>query len=552
MTSERWYRGASIVLFVVLACIILFTFRDYGITWDEPMQNRYGSLVDRYYFDLLHGKYEITAILNQLDFAYYGGLFDSLAAGLEHISPLGEFETRHLLNAIVGLLGVWGCWKVGRLLGGWSTAFWAALLLVLTPRFYGHMFNNPKDLPFAVGFIWTLYYLLSAIPLLPRVPWKLCLELGSVIGLTLGVRVGAILLITYVGLVQITYLVCTVLRNGNFSGMGRDVRDTVARFGAIVVPAWCIMLVFWPWAAGAPFTRPFKAFAYFNAMPWHGTVLFQGNQVEAAALPRTYTLQWFGITLPEGVLILLILAVALGLRATRTKFRSPDGAFAQYAFLAFAIGFPLAYVILKKPVLYDAERHSLYLVPPLICLCAATWTWVLDRLFALRTLAGVTAVVICLGYLGWQASVMVRLHPQEYVYFNNTIGGLPGAYGRYETDYWGNSYHEAVNLLVNYVRPERQKDALRKYRVFMTSTQRVSASYYFPPYFSLTSKLDEADFFLATTRYNIQESVDGCVVAVVERFGVPLAIIKDRRCSTTSPAKASRTAEGENPSSGTL
>ena len=34
---------ASKVLFVVLAVLILATFRDYGVTWDEPVQHFYGG-----------------------------------------------------------------------------------------------------------------------------------------------------------------------------------------------------------------------------------------------------------------------------------------------------------------------------------------------------------------------------------------------------------------------------------------------------------------------------------------------------------------------------
>jgi hypothetical protein len=56
---------------------------------------------------------------------------------------------------------------------------------------------------------------------------------------------------------------------------------------------------------------------------------------------------------------------------------------------------------------------------------------------------------------------MVKLHPNQYVYFNYLIGDLPGAYGKYETAYYGNSYAEAVKKLVQYVKqelPTKKKD----------------------------------------------------------------------------------------------
>jgi len=34
------------------------------------------------------------------------------------------------------------------------------------------------------------------------------------------------------------------------------------------------------------------------------------------------------------------------------------------------------------------------------------------------------------------------------VYYNELIGGVRGAYGKYELDYWGNSYKEAVDWIL--------------------------------------------------------------------------------------------------------
>ena len=96
-----------------------------------------------------------------MDFYNYGAVFDSIAAALNTVSPFGTYETRHLLNALVGVVGLIGTWKLGRVLGGPRAGFLAALFLALTPNYYGQMFNNPKDIPFAAGMIWALYYLVA-------------------------------------------------------------------------------------------------------------------------------------------------------------------------------------------------------------------------------------------------------------------------------------------------------------------------------------------------------------------------------------------------------
>jgi hypothetical protein len=67
------------------------------------------------------------------------------------------------------------------------------------------------------------------------------------------------------------------------------------------------------------------------------------------------------------------------------------------------------------------------------------------------------------GRRGWKglvvAAVLVpgvisiwRLHPYEYVYYNSLVGGVRGAAGRFEMDYWCTSYREAMQY-VNDVAP---------------------------------------------------------------------------------------------------
>ena len=48
MARISWDRLA-LALFFVAACLILATFTDYGVTWDEDVQNWYGVFVLDYY-----------------------------------------------------------------------------------------------------------------------------------------------------------------------------------------------------------------------------------------------------------------------------------------------------------------------------------------------------------------------------------------------------------------------------------------------------------------------------------------------------------------------
>src|SRR5712691_11949687 len=195
-TSEAiWDRLAGLGL-VAAALLVLFTFTDYGVTWDEDAHNWYGVLALNYYLSGLTDDHA----LHFNDLINYGAMFDMAAAALNRISPLGIYETRHLLNALVGIFGLAGCWHLGRVLGGRRAGFFALIFLLLTPNYYGQMFNNPKDIPFAVGGVWASYYMVRLLPSLPRPQLLLVVKLGLAIGLALGVRIGGLLFLCYLGL----------------------------------------------------------------------------------------------------------------------------------------------------------------------------------------------------------------------------------------------------------------------------------------------------------------------------------------------------------------
>jgi hypothetical protein len=515
---------ASWALLGVLAVLVALTFQHYGVTWDEPVDTEYGKAIGLYYVSLLHGHYNASAIRfeNVSQWGHSGG-FDTTLAALNFISPFGKYETRHLLCAVIGLIGIIGGWKLAHLLGGPKLAFLVALLLSITARYYGGMFNDGKDIPFAAFYIWSIYYLVKMLPVLPRVPWSLAAKFAAAVGATLSIRVGGLLLLCYLGLVLGVWWVALALRKGPslWSALGR----LASLFISVTLLAWVIMLIFWPWAQLAPFHRPLQALSGFSHYDWKGPVLFAGREVMSDNLPRIYLFQWLAITLPEVYFLGFVLAI---LSIFYTWLRNPGALLSssaiKWSIVAFSAVFPLIYEMIQRPVLYDGARHFLFTVPPLACLAAGGLLWAVAGLSLTWSR---TAAACMLAYVIFEIVTMVRLHPNEYVYFNEFVGGLPGAYGRYETDYWGNSYREAVLSLAHFVQMKEPAARSAKYKVYLTSVDRSCVTYFFPKNFSVTYSPLDADFFIATTRFNADRFVDGPVVLEVKRFGVPLAVVKD-------------------------
>lgn len=518
----RWHQLALVGLAATTA-IVLATFNDYGITWDAHYHMANGKHVLAYYTSL----FEDRSVLTYHNLYLYGGAFDGIVALANLVSPLGEYETSHLLNALVGVLGLVGCWKLVEALAGPRAAFLAALLLLLTPPWYGHIFNNPKDIPFATAMTWSLYYMVRVGDALPVVPIRLAMKLGVALGLTMGMRVGGVLGFAYFAAVIATYL---FVRWRAHVGAARIAAEA-GRIGLrtllpVAAIAFAVMLVCWPWAQQDPLGNPVKALLLFSNIPWDINVLFEGRLVNSLRLPADYLPVYFLVKLPEVVLILLLLAVptAIGTVLVR-RARAVQVVRPGYVLLFLAIAFPFVYFVAKRPVTFDCIRHFLFVIPPIAAAAGIAADHLLDAdsLLTRRVAAGALAIGIA-----WSAVSMVRLHPHEYVYYNELVGGVKGAEDKFELDYWGNSYAEAVEELVKFLERENAGRPPKPYRVAVCSSG-VSAAYFFPPYLSLATEDSEVDFYISVTRLDCDDAYKGKEIIKVEREGALLSVVKDRR-----------------------
>jgi len=516
-----------------VAVLVVLTYHEYGIVWDAEVQNVYGQKLLAYY---LSGFQDRSAFAYQ-NLYLYGGAFDLLAAVLNKVSPLGEYETRQLLGGLVGVLGLAGTWRFARMLAGERAGFFAVVLLTLIPDYYGHMMVNPKDVPFAVGMIWTLYLACRTIQTLPRPRLRDVLGLGFAAGLTLGTRIGGVLDGAYLVAVLALYL-ALVRRNG------ASARETWRLAGGILLRylpglalAYGVMAVCWPWAVQSPL-NPLIALELFSHFTWPNSVLAAGVVFKATNPPAWYLPLMFAVKLPEVVLAGLALSAWFGLRwliewlcdrEHRLKLDPAGLRRLEHLMLLLAALFPIAYYLIARPEVYNGIRHFLFVVPPLAVIAGVAF----DRLWQVvdhgPRLLHRLALGLFSSVLVTQAWVMMELHPNEYIYYNAFVGGVKGANGRYELDYWGTSVAQAAEELATYVLDENGGKPLdRTYKVLVCA-QPESAMYFLPKQFELTYDIPEGDFFIGLTLSGCNNSVDGQQIARVERFGAILSVVKDRR-----------------------
>ena len=505
-------------LIALYGVLILSTFRQYGITIDEPPLVAYGQAVFDWYF----GADKIADFfVKDESLELYGVLFNLIAYSASQILPFDIYDAHHLVNAVVGLIGIVLVYKIGTTLGTSSTGLLAAVLLLLIPRYYGHAFNNPKDIPFAICYAWSLYHQIRGLSEIPHLSHKRIIFTGLSIGAALGMRVGGLILFAYLGLFwTLAYFFYAMRTRIKIAHL----KMYAIQLGCIVGIAWITMLAFWPRAQQNPLTYPFYALRYFSHFTHHNTTFFDGQIIQSVDVPRYYALQWIAMIVPE--IHMICLGAGLYYLVCHFKKRTISHRHLQWVLIAFAVAFPLAYVVAIRAPLYDGFRHFLFLFPPLAVLCAGG----LER--AIRHLSHRFRIVYIIPVLlaGLTLYDMIRLHPNEYVYFNRIYaGGLFKAAQKYQTDYWENTYKQGIAWL------DRHYVTLSKAGAdtgFVSSSKlRIGAGSKNAQYMLDKARYvfnpvpEHIDVYLSTTRDNRHKLIPGEILHAVERDRVPLFYI---------------------------
>jgi len=380
------------------------------------------------------------------------------------------------------------------------------LFIFLTPRLTGDLPANPKDGPFAV-----LYFLsLAAIFLLNRKP-------------NLNALLKILLLGIFFGLTQSERLIGFTLYGIWIFYEFYLWRQTVVKFSMKVFRSWAtrtflsfilvfltanfILMFTWPYLGSNYFYHLFELLNISQNYHWTNNVLFFGKEIPSADLPRTYLPVWILISTPLFILFWFFVSF----RNFKNPKKNP-----LWVLLGLAFGTNLIFYFLLKPVIYDGIRHFLFLLPLMAVMAAGALMEFSEQLKPrwpqrpIWILTGLGALLVIVQ--------IIRLHPYEYIYFNELTGGLPGAAGKFETDYWGASFKEGVDWL----KQNEIKDQSKTFRI-NGSGNSYQIDYDFTNQMLWTDDLKKADYYLSTTRDDKQKLVDASkVIHIVQREGVPL------------------------------
>ena len=510
-------------------------YKDYAISNDEGVQHHYGELIIAYYAS----GFSDQSVFHFQNLYLYGGLFDIVSVALSHLIPINPYDLRHILCALIGIGGIGAAAATARLIAGPRAALIAAIGLGVCGAWYGTMFNHTKDIPFAAAMMGATLFLIRIARSLPSPRAGDLVAFGLLTGAALGMRVLGLLLVVYSGVAIALYLP----RLDHGRARWRFAIESSGWLLPALLLAYVVMILAWPWAALAPL-NPIRGLLAFSEFQYGIRTILAGQVYEMANVPRLYVPIYILIRVPLLTLFGAALAMAFALlprlAAGSARLQRRD-----IALVSLTVIFPLACQVIWHGPAFTGLRHFLFVIPALVTLAGIGLDTAVTALTTRGRVAASGGVAVVAACFLWNAVTLVRLHPYEYLFYNPTVGGLEGASRRYDLDYWFSSMPEALNQLEAYLRRTEPADASRPARVYSVAVcgERLSfeKTVTLPQlHWDFMPEWNQSEFFIAPTHMNCDSDLDGKVIGTVERLGVTIAYVKDRRELTRPMATAER------------
>jgi len=474
----RHIASLPIILLVLLNLAIgLLTFRDYGLSWDEPLFYDYADSIRLAYtpqafsptfdFEQVYGP-------SATDHKYYGPAY-LLAAQPVQQAVMALFgadraSAWHLVNFLTFQIGLLFFYLlIRRWFDPWPAAA-ASAFFACQPVMWGHAFINPKDMPFMVFFLAVLtlgFWMVDSFskqenltthrPGVPSgeskkrfSPWPSAARTGQWTLCSLWLNLFRFVQVRVLGLVFLAGIVlgatAAVRVIGPLAGVAIFVyfisQKNWRAFPAFLtygIIAILVMFAAWPFLWADPLNRLTEVLKHMSNNPTELAVLFMGQIFRANEMPRIYLPRLFTLTLTEPTWILFLIGLVLAIRSFFTKkldWRAPLIMLGIFVFM-------LAYLLYNKPSVYDGYRHFLFLLPPVFVFVGFAFQWIWEKLQKLsRYLPSLALLLLLPGIFG-----IIHLHPYEYAYYNQFAGGVTGAYRTYETEYWLTCYKESLEWI---------------------------------------------------------------------------------------------------------
>lgn len=344
----------------------------------------------------------------------------------QHLNIIGDIEGYHLFEVLASFAIVLGVAIFVYYHYGVFASVIAATSLASYPLFFSESHFNIKDPPEAAFFGLTIITFYFGVV---KNNWRLMITSAVLAGMAMGIKFNAMFLV-----VIIVPWLCIFIAGLFLKYKTKKINKLRSLIIVLAVYPFITAVVFyaiWPFLWSDPFGN-FLKIAYFYKQIGTGTP----HELKEYLIHgwNTYPALWIIYTTPVPVLFLTTVGIFGSL--FELVFRKKH--FVLIVLLWFAV--PILRVSWPNSSIYGGIRQIMEFIPGMAVLAGFGGYYLLRLVSRTRwTFVKPIISIVVFASLAFVVYEMVKIHPNENVYFNQLIGGLSGARER-KIPYWGNSY----------------------------------------------------------------------------------------------------------------
>jgi tetratricopeptide (TPR) repeat protein len=454
MMTEKRLKCVFNISSAFLLVLMLLLSNNAGITCDEVLH--YNQSVSVYNYFATHGEDKSALNTPVTNLKYYGQSYDNIVTILIKWFKIDNvYGFRHMMSTFAGWLAIFLTALFAIWLRDYKAGILVLVLYMVSPTFLGHTQNNLKDIPFALAYIASTFFTLKFLVSGRKNSYRDLIFLTASIAFAISIRAGGLLLICYLFFFFFIFYLFKYLRENRIDLI--EVRTKFFWICCITVISWFLSILLWPYALHESVKNVVESYRVMAHFPSTFRQIFEGKAEWSDFMPWYY--------LPKSMLITIPIIVLAGLMLFCTFFKiklNPEKTL-LHSLVAFSILFPVIFVVYEKSNTYSSWRQFLFIYPGIILLASTGYHCFYEYVKNKYLKWGVVTLIVTLSF----HPLMFMLNNPHfyYLYYNQLVGGLRGAYSNYETDYYYVSQTDVSKWLIEYL---KNKDVHGKIKVNST------------------------------------------------------------------------------------
>lgn len=311
-----------------------------------------------------------------------------------------------------------------------TSAIFGSLFLGLLPVYFSYLHYNMKDVPNAVAFALAIYLFWRFSK---RKSIKALLLAVVSFAFAFNVKVNSIFIIPITfSWVVISYVV-KMLQTGLSRITKREIFLTISYF---ILGPLAALSFWWPFWQD-PLNTLLGMKYFFSHITLNMPVLFWGEILYSGVnIPWYYPYVYLAVTTPIPIILSFLTGLIICLKDTNANRRKISLLFILWFFI------PLARFVIKGNSAIDGVRHFMEVVFPLCAVASVGAEFIYIKVG--KTVGIKTAIILSGVVFLFLLKNIIVYHPYQTSFFNAAVGGIKGAEGKFDLDFWGTPQKEAV------------------------------------------------------------------------------------------------------------